>query len=307
MTYSLGCSVVPQVLVRRERWPGGDWLQALPLVTLGQDVSPDQPVMRLVKAEQIEKVASSAASTKSRREEVEGSDALMLLPAGMSGRVVEITPRGGVVIESRSALVLGALGAGKQVAGIITLWQPEQIEGKPRVIPPGAILVVPGSLNLELLTQALRSGVCGVVASSIVLADLEGFLRTDVIQLVSDPDIEHTQTHLPPLTILLTEGIGSFAMPQPTLDLLSQYEGAIGLLTGTTSLCLGLFPDLVLALDKPRETTDEQLAKSEAALAPGVVVRVCGGEYEGVVGVIDYLFVYQQIFPSGIRARAVRL
>ena len=36
-------------------------------------------------------------------------------------------------------------------------------------------------------------------------------------------------------------------------------------------------------------------------------MRVCGGEFEGAIGVIDYFFTHQQQFPSGIRARAVRL
>jgi hypothetical protein len=44
-----------------------------------------------------------------------------------------------------------------------------------------------------------------------------------------------------------------------------------------------------------------------ALLVPGALVRVCGGDHQGALGVIDYLFAYQYTFPSGVRSRAVRL
>jgi len=43
----LGWSVVTQTLVRRERWPGGLKAKWTALVYPGQEVQPDQPVMRM--------------------------------------------------------------------------------------------------------------------------------------------------------------------------------------------------------------------------------------------------------------------
>jgi hypothetical protein len=42
-------------------------------------------------------------------------------------------------------------------------------------------------------------------------------------------------------------------------------------------------------------------------LGLGASVRVCSGEHEGAVGVVDHLFIRQQVFAAGTRARAVRL
>src|SRR2546426_12279740 len=56
MTYQLGWSVIPQILVRRERWPGGYKTKAIPLVHPGQDVLPDQPVLRLERHEPVEEI-----------------------------------------------------------------------------------------------------------------------------------------------------------------------------------------------------------------------------------------------------------
>ena len=110
MSNRLGWPVVPQIQVRRERWVGDSLARGLltpptSLVAPGQFVSPDQPVLRIERA--------GGAWT--------GGAAIETFPAGLRGRVVEITERGGVVIECRAAVVQGTLGAGKQVVGVLTM------------------------------------------------------------------------------------------------------------------------------------------------------------------------------------------
>src|SRR5437879_12942363 len=115
MTYPLGWSVIPQTLVRRERWPGGYKTKGTPLVYPSQDVLPDQPVIRLAKKSEIGALstiphvappdvadaptnigiptARSDTSTNAKAQEMYET-----LPAGLQGRVVDITRRGGVII-----------------------------------------------------------------------------------------------------------------------------------------------------------------------------------------------------------------
>jgi hypothetical protein len=228
------------------------------------------------------------------------------IPAGLYGRVVELTPRGGVVVEAQATLLSGAIGAGRQVAGVLTVWDPEQNWRQQRAIPPGAILVVAGSVDLALLSQAQRSEVAGIVAGSISLPDFEGFLRTDLIQLISSSDVERSQAYLPPLTLLFTEGVGSLAMPEHVFAVLCGHQGSIALLSGATSVPLGVFPELVISLSN-EEVQPTREVQPTALLVPGALVRVCGGDHQGALGVIDYLFAYQDSFPSGVRSRAVRL
>lgn len=301
--------LLPQTLVRRERWPGGNWLQASALVEPGQEVLPDQPVMRLLRSS-LPSISNGPFPSAPRRSgplTIPGSQRnIETIPAGLYGRVVDLTPRGGVVIEAQATLLSGAIGAGRQVAGVLTLWNPEQSLRKRSVIPPGAILVVAGSVDLALLSQAQRSEVTGIVAGSISLRDFEGFLRTDLIQLISSSDIEHSQAYLPPLTLLLTEGVGSFAMPEHIFAILSRHQGSIALLSGATSVPLGIFPELAISLSS-QEAEPVEAVQPSSLLVPGALVRVSSGDYLGALGIIDYLFAYQQAFPSGIRSRAVRL
>jgi hypothetical protein len=290
MTYPLGWSVVPRLIVKRERWPGGYVTQSIPLVYPGQEVVPDQPVLRL----------------ESGGVQVGASQDQMEVPAGLHGRVVGFTSRGGVVIESRAAVVQGMLGAGNQVAGVLTMWRPGGVSYVPHVIPPGAILMVPGPLTFSLLHKALNSGVVGIVASSIALSDLEGFLRTDFLQLLTTRHVEIAQAQLPPMTLLLTEGIGSASMPAHVVNLLHHYEGSIGLLSGVTSLYQHVFPELIISLSV-EETQHWQSIRPDITLSLGSEVRILGGEKAGAIGIIDYFFVYEQTFRSGIHTRAVRL
>jgi hypothetical protein len=328
MTYLHGWSVIPQILVRRERWPGGYKTRAVPLVYPGQDVEPDQPIIRLERKDPSEAVNSemreiSLGADKSavgtinrplRGSQEAQSDALVkdlylgeTLPAGLRGRVVDITRRGGVIIESQAALLQGVIGAGNQVAGKLTMWQPPEFVGGEENIPEGALLVIPGPLNSSMLHQAVGAGVSGIIASSISSRDLESFLHVNLVELIDSIDVESAQASLPQMTILLTEGPGTIAMPTRTMRLLSHYQGSMALLSGATSIRQGIFPELVFSLPAAELQQHWHPVQPDTTLSPGVQVRICSGDHEGAIGTIDYLYAHQQVFPSGILARSARL
>ncbi len=313
MTYRLGWSIVPQMLIKRERWPGGNIDQGIPLVSPGQHVLPDQPVLRIEPSASIE---SMQTNTPSGQEQTSGgSDSGSqhrhggeMFPAGLRGRVVSITPRGGVVIESRATVVQGAIGTGSQVVGVLTMWRASLTGATGKLtIPPGALLVVPGPVNFALLRQASISGVVGLIASSITLRDLEGFLQTDVIQLLHSTDIEAAQVNLPKISLLFTEGSGNIVMPARAINLLSHYQGSIALLSGATSVKQRIVPELAISLPPQEAEQHWHPQKPDTTLKVGVRVRICSGDYVGMLGEVDYLFTHQHLFSSGVQARAARL
>ncbi|GAC1358746.1 MAG: hypothetical protein NVS2B12_13970 [Ktedonobacteraceae bacterium] len=317
MAYPLGWSVIPQIVVRKERWPGLYGRKGIPLVSLGQELAPDQPIMRMEQGRDALHAGGSVdalstpPSARVSPTDVPGTsleDYSESIPAGLYGHVAGFTRRGGVIIESRVAQVQGMIGAGPQVVGVLTLWRPPGPGQKAQVIPPGAILVVPEPLTFALLHQAMHSGVTGIVTGSVALRDLEGFLRTDVLQLLTAANVELAQAHLPPPTLLCTEGVGTFSMPAYILNLLREHEGSIALLSGTTSVRHSISPSLLISFS-PAEMQEGEWRplRPDPTLFLGVQVRVCGGEYEGVIGLIDYFFIHEQIFRAGIRARAARL
>ncbi len=291
MAYQRGWSVVPQMVVRRERWPGGYRGNALargvPLVYSGQEVQPDQPVLRME-----HRIATGGMV----QDEV--------VPSGLYGRVVDITQRGGIVIEAQAAIIRGEIGAGNQVAGALHVVQGETLN---RQVPAGAVLAVAGSLNFVMVRQALLAGVSGIIAGSIAIGDFEGFLRTDVIQLLEDVDIEQAQAMLPPLTVLFTEGLGTAPMAEPVFRILQQWQGSLVLLSGITSPRRGIVPELILSFSPGEIQRYWEPVQQDLSLSLGARVRVESGEHEGAIGSIEYIFSYEHVFPSGIRSRALRL
>ncbi len=291
MVYQPGWSVIAQTVVRRERWPGsykdGFLLRGVPLVYTGQEVQPDQPVLRM------EQRAVVGQTSKNE-----------VVPAGMYGRVVDVTPRGGIVIEGQVSLVQGMIGAGHQVAGVLNVVQGET---RNQQLAAGAILVVPGTLTFAMLRQALLAGAIGIVAGSITSQDFEGFLNADLIQIFGDIDIEHAQANLPSLTVLCTEGFGTASMTEPVLNVLNQHQGAVVLLSGITSTRWGVWPELILSFSPAEIQQPWRPIQQDLSLTPGAQVRVRSGKYEGATGIIEYFFSYEQVFPSGIRSHALLL
>ena len=322
MTYPLGWSVIPQMLIRRERWPGGYSTRGVALVHPGQAVQADQQVFRLEKLP-LEKAVTGVlpdATPPAGYDSVQSRHENAIVLAGISGHVLDITRRGGVIIETRAAIVQGTIGAGSQVAGILTIWNassPFQYSSTPptnwpsgavtsRPIHPATILVVPGPLNFAMLRQAINAGVVGIVASSISSRDLEDFLRTDLIALINRFDIELAYAVLPPITLLFTEGLGTVAMPARTINLLSQHQGSMALLSGATSIRQSIYPELIISLSLQEVRQHWRPVQPDPALVIGSQVRICSGNFEGAIGEIDHLFLYQQTFASGVRGRASR-
>jgi hypothetical protein len=284
-------SVVTQIEVQRERRFIGCKARLHPLVYAGQEVLPDQPVIR-VELPHVQPEQEPSAP--------------VIVPSGLHGTVVKTTARGGVVIRTRAALLTGTIGAGQQVAGFLTPWQPEQSRFSP--IPAGAILVLPGPVSFALLRQAVASGVVGIVAGSIEMRDFEGFLGLDVFDLLNALDVDQTQAGLPSLTLLLTEGFGSRPMSAPAFELLTRYQGAIALLSGITSTRYALYPELLISLPEAEaQEANWQPAALDTRLRLGAHVRVLSGPDAGTTGHIDYFFIHQHRFLSGVQARAARL
>ncbi|HET8912728.1 MAG TPA: hypothetical protein VFN23_14750 [Ktedonobacteraceae bacterium] len=314
-------SMVSQMEVRRERWPGGYNQRGIALVHPGQKVQPDQPVIRLERADKADqglvslsspssstqKQGLSSASISGDRPSLHGFPAEEILRAGLNGRVMDVTRRGGVIIESQVSLVRGVVGAGRQVSGSLCIWQPGSSERNRSDLPPGALLVLFEPVTLTLLHKALAMGATGLIASSISLHDFEAFLRIDALRLLSSLDVQLYHTSLPPLTLFFTEGFGTCLMPDELMIFLRDCAGSFALLEGMTSVRESLFPELLVPSDGRKQQKEGIQGPQARAVKQGVRVRVLAGDCRGTIGVVNMIFPHRVLFPSGIRVRAARL
>lgn len=303
-----GTGSTAERIIQRERWPGayvgGQRVQCVPLVTSGQVVAANQPILRLEYAPSFE---GQKVSGSERHDET--------VLAGLAGHVLGTTARGGVLLESHANVIAGALGVGNQIAGVLTTMHVQDeagMSGAMSKLPAGAILAIPEPLTFAVLRRAIISGVAGIIGGSIALSDLEGFLHVDLLSLIDSTNIEQAQVHMPAMTIMLTEGIGHIPMPAPLFAMLEQNQATCVLLSGMTSTRYHLLPELLISASPQKgqekrflEKTEEE--KRHQSLKIGTRVRVTCGTQQGTTGRLEYFFLHEQLFPSGIMSRAIRL
>lgn len=266
LDYPHGRPIISAVAVRRKRaLPAG----ASPLVSPQEQVTPSQAI------------AESRAES-----------GLVTTLAGLAGRVAEITPGHSVTIEGAATLINGILGIGGQVAGPIFF--PQRGESLALVqLPRGSVIVYPSRVPLTLLQRALASGAAGVIAASASALELEAFARTDLTALL---DGFVPLTAQPPLTVLLTEGLGDSAMSPAILRALEQRVNDVILLNGRTAPRRNIRPEALLPLPASATPTATPLP---SAFTVGVLARVISGPNRGVWGRITHLFTQARRSEAG--------
>lgn len=261
LDYPHGRPMISAMAVRRNRLlPPG----ATPLVSVNEQVSPGQAI---AEARTDTGVASAVA--------------------GLAGRVAEVTPGHSVTIEGAATLINGILGVGGQVAGPIFF--PQRGESLAVVqLPHGSVIVYPGRAPLMLLQRAYASGAVGVIAASASALELEAFARADLTALLDGLVPLSAQ---PPLTVLLTEGLGDSEMSLPILRALEQRVNDVILLNGQTAPRRNVRPEALLPLPLSATPTATPLP---SAFTVGMLTRVISGPRRNAWGRVVHIFTQAQ-------------
>ena len=113
--------------------------------------------------------------------------------------------------------------------------------------------------------------------------ELEAFARTDLTAVLDGFASQTT----PPLTVLLTEGLGDSQMSPPILRALEQRVNDVILLDGQTDPRRNIRPEALLPLPLSATPTATPLP---SAFTTGALARVTAGPRRGESGRIGYLF-----------------
>src|SRR5262249_10189829 len=224
------------------------------------------------------------------------------LPAGLGGRVVEAAAGQHVTVEGVATVMHGIVGLGGPTAGTLGVFPRGE---SPAVVPivPGSVVIFPHQLSLTLMQRASVGGAAGIIAASASARELEAFARTDLTALL---DGQAPFAPRSPLTVMLTEGLGSASMSTSTYHLLSQRIHSMVLLDGATDPRHGVRPEVVLAAPAG---TPPLPAPADCSIVPGAFVAVSAGPQRGSRGEVLHAFVSQQVTAAGLRvpAASVRL
>jgi biotin carboxyl carrier protein len=223
--------------------------------------------------------------------------------AYIAGKVVEVLPEEGVVVETHGSLVQGIFGVGGERLGEIKVLvdHPSQPITENLVTPElaGKVIVGGSFISGAALRKASEVGVVGIVVGGTLDTDLIEFLGYDIgVAITGHEDI--------PLTLILTEGFGEIRMAERTFNLLRSLEGRLASINGATQIRAGVIrPEVIV----PRsELANEPLPRGafEAqVLEIGSHVRVIREPYFGKLATVTALPPQLVEIPTGAMVRVL--
>jgi hypothetical protein len=162
----------------------------------------------------------------------------------VDGRIVEVIPKQGVVVETDCSLVQGIFGIGGETRGeiVIAVTSPEEALS-PRHLTSdmkGKVVVGGSFISSEALARAKEVGIVGLVIGGIHDKDLRALLGYDL-------GVAITGTEQVGFTLILTEGFGAIPMAGKTFALLSAHAGQPASISGATQIRAGVIrPEIII-------------------------------------------------------------
>jgi hypothetical protein len=162
----------------------------------------------------------------------------------VDGRIVEVIPQQGVVVETDCSLVQGIFGIGGETWGeiVIAVTSPDEVL-TPRHLTAdmkGKVVVGGSFISSDALDRAKEVGVAGLVIGGIHDKDLRALLGYDL-------GVAITGTEQVGFTLILTEGFGAIPMAGKTFTLLSAHAGQPASISGATQIRAGVIrPEIII-------------------------------------------------------------
>ncbi len=236
---------------------------------------------------------------------IRGSPIPVDVDAYIPGKVVEVLPKEGAVIETNAAFIQGIFGIGGEDHGRIRI----AVESSDDILTvdvinpedKGAILVGGSLVTLDAIEKCVEVGVSCIVVGGIRHDDLTSFTNEEIgVAITGQEDLG--------ITLIVTEGFGKMRMAQATFDLLKNFDGFNASVNGETQIRAGVLrPEIIIPHDEvAEESAGEELS---SGMVPGTPVRIIRQPYFGAIGEVVRLPVelHQVESESYVRVLDVKL
>lgn len=239
----------------------------------------------LVKAKFVSPVAGKIIDARGSKVLIQVNPRHIALTAFYPGKIINMIPERGVVLEVTGAVVQGMWGMGRELRGRI---QPVSPDGH---IPMqadqitaqhvGAILLGGQTVNADALAQAVQNKVGAIVVGSV---------RSDFLPAIREASVP----------LILTEGLGDLPMNPQTFDLLRSCQGREACFNPLTEMrWRNCRPEIVIPLPA---SAQEAVSQPSTSLQVGTRVRVLQPPYQNAIGQVVSLPPYMRRIESGMRA-----
>jgi len=222
--------------------------------------------------------------------------------AYVCGRVAEVLPGEGVVVECTGALMQGIFGVGGETFGTLRVVagspDEELSAGQLTAAHAGCVVVGGSYVSYETLMRARELGVAAVVVGGFDDGNLRKLLGRDLgVAITGAEDLG--------FTLVLTEGFGRIRMAERTWRLLNAHAGEQASVSGATQIRAGVMrPEIVI----PRAARSGDGARPTAealGLEVGSLLRVIREPYFGRIARIVELPSELQPLETEARVRVM--
>ena len=304
--------IMPLNLAKRLSMPPADVPECM-LKKEGARIEPGEILARTkgifgrFRAEYTAEIAGTIESISSITGQVivRGAPLPVQVLAYLAGRVVEVVPREGCVIDANVSFVQGIFGIGGEAFGSLRLAceaHDQELTGA-QITPDMKDCIIIGGARVshEALERARHVGVSAIVSGGIDDEDLERFLGYTL-------GVAITGSERVGLTLVLTEGFGEIAMAERTFTLLASRQGADAAVNGATQIRAGVMrPEVVIPWGLEQAGDERGGGTTRGGLEIGAPVRVIRDPYFGLIGTVTDLPSEPQVLPSGSRARVLQV
>lgn len=221
--------------------------------------------------------------------------------AFIQGKIVDIMPEEGAVVETRGAMVQGIFGIGGERQGEIRI----AVKDKHEVLDAhhlqesdaGKLVVGGAGVTLAAMRRASELGVHGLIGGGVRDSDLIELLGYDIgVAITGQEQIS--------FTLVITEGFGELAMADRTFELLKSVEGKTASINGATQIRAGVIrPEIIVPLPLTGESHVASAGGGELVL--GTPIRVIREPYFGALGTVTGLPPTLEVLESGTEVRVL--
>lgn len=235
---------------------------------------------------------------------VRGDPVPVEVTAYIPGKVVDVLPREGVVVETEAAFIQGIFGIGGETHGEIDVLV-DSAEGVLEADMMGGdcegkILVGGSLVTKSALYKAVEVGASGIVAGGIGDEDLIEFVGYDIGVAITG----HEEVGL---SVIITEGFGKMNMSKSAFGLLKEFDGREASISGATQIRAGVMrPEVIIphGEESPSSEADVELA---GGIKAGTCIRVIREPYFGLLGEVVSLPVELEQIETESRVRVVEV
>ncbi len=225
------------------------------------------------------------------------------IDAYIQGKVVEVIPGEGCLIQAAAALVQGIFGLGGEVKAPLMM----AVESPTDVLDADHVtfamkdhVIVGGAyITLDGLKKAVACEVAGIVVGGFDYDDIKALLGYEVgVAITGGEDLG--------LTLVVTEGFGHIQMAPATFALLSSKAGRRASINGATQIRAGVIRPEVVVTDDDQDVPPTAVAPPEPkGIGLGDQIRGIRTPYFGRIGTVVDLPVAPTRLDSESKARVM--